>query len=274
MSYFLSKKYYDNIMDIISSFDIAPNFNYDTTYKNEIEYIKANISASDTKIETLESELNKKIQQLKSTQAAALQLQFNPHFLLNTLNLISMKTIILTKSENEVSRIIAQFAELLQISLDTEHYIIPIEEELNLTDKYLNIEQLRYNNNFNVVWDLNDLDNNLKIIKFSIQPLVENALKHGIYRLPSKSERTIRITTKKKGDYFILSVEDNGNCNNEQIAMMNSIIKNDNAYSLRTKHIGLKNVDSRLHLYYGDSYHCEILRENGFTKVILFFKIY
>mgnify|MGYP004616233429 FL=1 len=268
LSFYLANKYYTSLAEILLS-SINSNKNLEIlSSDNELSFIKEYISANEKYVLHLEEELDDNTSKLKFAQTAALQMQFNPHFLFNTLNLINMQAICLTKSENDVSRTVSTLADILKTSLDTDNYMITVVEEMKLAKKYLYIEQLRYKDKFDVIWNIDAETKNIQIAKFTIQPIVENALKHGIHMLPPNTKGILKISSHLSDGYLNLTVSNNGYCSPKQFRQMQTII-NDNDNIINASHIGLKNVNTRLKIFFGEKYFCSVTQSNGYTNITL-----
>ncbi|MNO50591.1 Sensory/regulatory protein RpfC [compost metagenome] len=139
-------------------------------------------------------------------EAAYLQAQIQPHFLFNTLNSIAALSDLDTKKMQEL---ITAFTSFLRISFDFLNIgeLVNLSHELELVESYLYIEQTRFAERIDVVWQL-DPDINIQLPPLSIQPLVENAIKHGLLKRQQGGTVHIRITRQNKAVKF--EVEDNG----------------------------------------------------------------
>ncbi|MGE7544657.1 hybrid sensor histidine kinase/response regulator [Sporosarcina newyorkensis] len=139
-------------------------------------------------------------------EAAWLQSQIQPHFLFNTLNsVIALSEIDL----NKMKGLLMELSEFLRSKYQFQHIdeLIPIQEELNIVRSYLNIEQVRFGDRLNVVWEM-DGCKDLKIPFLSIQPLVENAVRHGVMKRISGGTITIYCTLYE--GYVEISIKDDG----------------------------------------------------------------
>ena len=216
-------------------------------------------------------QMKQKLQQyanvIDKAQLTALQAQISPHFLYNTLENIRWRAMDICKGDNEVSQIILNLSEMLRNSLDIEQQIITLEEEIHNAKLYIEILQLRYEDKIKVIWDIQQEALSCSIVKISLQPLVENAVYHGIKPLRYQGIITIRAYEKEKK--LIVEVEDNG------IGMEESECRelNENLtekYILNEDHIGIRNVNQRLKLLLGDETKMQVISKKGEgTKVCL-----
>lgn len=143
---------------------------------------------------------------LKTMQMSLLQSQINPHFLFNTLNIISRTAKIETAKSTE--ELILRLANLFRYNLQTASERVPLTRELNIIYDYIYIQQVRFGPHINFHIDCRIDANKLFVPTFTLQPLVENAVIHGVG--PMEEGGQIRIRIKKKNDWIVLSVTDSG----------------------------------------------------------------
>ncbi|MBP1990659.1 sensor histidine kinase [Paenibacillus eucommiae] len=185
--------------------------------------------------------------QFKQAELANLMKQINPHFLYNTLETIKWMAMELTNGENKASGMIHELSAFLRSSLQTDMKMTTIEEEISRVKAYLYIQQIRYGDKLKVKWAISPSAAKQQVIKFILQPLVENALIHGIDL--KKGKGVIFISIQMVQQRLIVSVIDNGA--GIEAAKLSAIHA-----SLHVKagdaHIGLRNISQRLHLIYGE----------------------
>ncbi|WP_299112641.1 histidine kinase [uncultured Winogradskyella sp.] len=146
---------------------------------------------------------------LKQLEARSLRALMNPHFIFNALN--GIQSIMITKGEKAVNKYISTFSKLMRFTLDTNDFeYVHLEKEITYLNTYLEIEKYRLNDNLNYeIITEGYLDiKHIKIPNMILQPIVENAIVHGL--TPKKTNRTITIKFKKLSEDFIIEVEDNG----------------------------------------------------------------
>jgi two-component system sensor histidine kinase YesM len=230
---------------------------------NSEDELKSLVSGINKTIESLKKmieniykeETEKKQAEIKAVhfQLELLQSQINPHFIYNTLNTFSFLAL---KSGNEKLReLIQSFDRLLRSSISTESNFVTIEEELDLTQKYVEIQRCRYSNIYDIIYQVDKELLSYKIPKLILQPLVENALYHGI--IPKGIEGIIKVEMLKQDDCIQVRVIDNGvgiseNCISEILSGKRT--KKTKGFS----NIGLTNINDRLKLYFGDYYMLHI----------------
>ncbi|MCP4218942.1 MAG: hypothetical protein GY765_30190 [bacterium] len=190
--------------------------------------------------------------QMAQIQLQSLRLQLQPHFLFNALNTISAYV---KKSPDTAIKMTARLSNLLRLTLETGHHMeIPLEEELRIVENYLQIEKLRFSDRLEVKMDIDAETRRAMVPAMLLQPLVENAVRHGIAHIMDDAVIEIAIH-ENKGRLEVL-VADNGPGMKEQ----------------SPNGIGLKNIRERLQKLYGDSARFDIeSKENeGFRVNISF----
>ncbi|WP_208585750.1 sensor histidine kinase [Gracilibacillus suaedae] len=177
-------------------------------------------------------------QELKSAMNTKwLQAQIQPHFIFNTLNSINALSIV---DVEKMRRLVDEFSEFLRSKFDSDSFNkwIPFEEEISVVESYMYIEKVRFGDKLRVHWNVEDVEG-FYLPTLTIQPLVENAIKHGI--MPRASGGTIEIKVFQKYDYLRVIIKDDG------VGMSNDVIRSIKHMDLvNSKGIGLKNTDRRL----------------------------
>lgn len=183
----------------------------------------------------------------KDAELEALQYQITPHFMYNTLN--SIKYAALIKGEKELGGLIGDFVELLQASINKKGTFISVDDELHILKNYIHLQEFRYQGSFEVEYNISREACGCYIPRLILQPLVENAILHGIDMKNGVGRLMIRASVCQEEHRLILTVEDNGRgMSREQIqVLLNSKAKKTNGLSA----IGIPNVRERLELYYG-----------------------
>lgn len=137
----------------------------------------------------------------KQLELEALQARIRPHFLFNTLNTGAA----LVHAQPDVAeRVLLDLADLFRSALRGPK-LIPLREELELTQRYLDIEALRFGERLRLVWEVPDTLPNVQVPSLSIQPLAENAIRHGIERLPHGGQLQVIVTSTHKGIEVLVS---------------------------------------------------------------------
>ncbi len=203
---------------------------------------------------------------LRKTELRALQAQINPHFLYNTLDSIALMCE--DGRNKDAVAMVNALARLFRISISKGHELIPIEKEVEHAKSYLQIQKFRYKNQFEYEFDVEEQCLGYYCNKITRQPIIENAIYHGLNRMIDEGFIRIRIY-EEDGD-VIFSVADNGvGMTKEQCE--NILKKENNANS----GFGMKNVNDRVKIYFGERYGIRIESEldEGTTVYIRMAKV-
>lgn len=199
---------------------------------------------------------------LRKTELKALQAQINPHFLYNTLD--SIQWMCEQGNDDDAVKMVGALAKLFRISISRGHELITIRDEIQHAQSYLIIQSFRYRNQFSYTFNVEEDLMDCLCNKITIQPLIENAIYHGIDRMVDEGE--INITVQESDDNDILiTVKDNGvGMTEEQCKKILSKDRSDSGG------IGVKNVDDRLKIYFGEKYglHIESELDVGTTVTV------
>lgn len=208
----------------------------------------------------------------REVQIKALQAQINPHFLFNTLETINWRAQM--QGAPEISEMVMALSGILEANISRDIKLITLKEELQYVKNYLLIMMRRYEDNLQIKWDLKPEALMLKVPQLLLQPIVENAIKHGVGEKRTKGVVLIRAFILE--ERIIVEVIDNGRgLSPEAVERLNhrfglplnrtDMIQNDPNSS-----IGMDNVNQRVKLHFGESYHISVSSKEGyFTKVTL-----
>ena len=220
---------------------------------DELDTLAGNLNTMTEQIDVL---IKKNMEEQKNFQKAemkALQAQITPHFLYNTFDTI----VWLAEEEKteEVVKITKAFSDFLRISLSRGHEWITISQELDHIRNYLTIQKIRYADilNYTIEADQELLD--FKIIKLVLQPLVENAIYHGIKNKRGRGILTVKVAfTDQSHESIVFSVEDNGaGFTEERLKQVREELSTGSQDSEKLSSVyGLYNVNKKLRLYYGE----------------------
>ena len=188
----------------------------------------------------------------KEAEMKALQAQINPHFLYNTLSLINWKA--LKIDALEISQITRNISKFYRTVLNKGKNIISVKDEIENTKYYLEIQLSMHNNSFDVDYHIEDEIFKYDMIKTILQPIVENAIEHGIDQLEIERGKLI-ISGFIKEESIFLVVEDNGPGMDEKI-QAHIFTQNSNGY-------GMKNVQERLKIFFGEESGISLSSQNG-----------
>src|SRR5699024_4061365 len=195
------------------------------------------------RIQSLMEKVRQEEISLRKTELKALQAQINPHFLYNTLDAIAW---LCEDGQNkEAEEKVTSLANLFRISIGKGHEMIPIEKELQHARSYLKIERIRYKDQFTYHFDVDESCLGYLCNKITLQPIIENAIYHGVKQMPDEGKIDIRIFSKE--DDIIFQIGDNGVVMTEE--MCREILQRESGD--RTW-IGIKNVNDRIKIYFGE----------------------
>ncbi len=225
----------------------------DIPHVDEMDTLAENLNTMAGQIDLL---IQKNMEEQKNFQKAemkALQAQITPHFLYNTFDTI----VWLAEEEHteEVVRITKAFSDFLRISLSRGHEWITISQELDHIKNYLTIQKIRYADILNYNIDVDPTLMDFKIIKLVLQPLVENAIYHGIKNKRGRGQLTVRVHYADESHKSIsFSVEDNGaGFTEERLGQVRNELRTGAQDSEKLSSVyGLYNVNKKLKLYYGE----------------------
>lgn len=203
---------------------------------------------SDSRSRLLAQQTELKNQQLQTQLSEAklsfLKMQLDPHFLFNTHH--SIVSLMLNNENDKAIAMLTKLSDLLRLSLEDGQQIISMEKEIQLLKLYLDIQQIRFNDRLNVSFDIDPKSLQEKIPSFILQPLVENAIKHGIS--VSSKAGNISISSSSRDDKLILKVENDGS----RIDFRNF-----------REGIGITNTRERLHQLYNSRSSFELQNSSG-----------
>ena len=155
---------------------------------------------------------------LKETQLMALQAQINPHFLYNSLDLINCTAI--SRNVPEISRMVNALGQFYRLSLSSGREVITLAEELRHAKLYVEIQNLRFENRVSAEWDMDPSADCCQIIKIVLQPIIENAIIHGIFEKPSKTGH-LKVSIRRLDGDIRITVEDDGMGMDEETVLAN-----------------------------------------------------
>ena len=198
----------------------------------------------------------------KEIQLEVLCNQINPHFLFNTLESIRMKAI--CNNQTDIAQIVFLLSNLLRKSINMTHEIIPLRKEIEIVSEYLEIQKFRFGDKLDFIIDIDEKLLDYKILPFTIQPMVENSIKHGIEQMIGNG--IIKISINEANDSIEIKIIDNGlGMSKQKLEDLKSTLD-----TSELSNVGLRNVYQRLKLYYGDEFNLNIQsRENVGTEIIL-----
>lgn len=230
---------------------------------NELLYITSNILKVINEGENINRVLEERIEEVKHEQVRALQFQMNPHFLYNTLDTIKWNSIELFGVGNPLEKALVKLSELYRISLTDEYVTHSLYDEMMFAKTYIMVLNIRFQEKIQYTWDIDESLYNSVVVKMIIQPLVENAVNHGLKK--KKYYGNIFISAYQKNKELHLSVEDDGDVlTSGEIMVLNR--KMENIEKKQETSIGLSNINRRIKLIYGMRYGVHISRSEKYEK--------
>lgn len=210
-------------------------------------------------------EENIRVQRLKrEADIKVLENQINPHFLYNTMN-----SIVWLAKENRNEEVISTtmaLSNFFRISLNRGNEVVSVQEELSHVQNYVEVQKMRYGADVLFIFDVDYEMYHYFTIKLILQPIVENAIYHGIKKL-SNQKGIIKIEGQELEDALLLRVCDNGpDIGQEKIFYLNEVLE-DAQPCPEEFGIGIRNVNNRLKLYYGAAYGLHFSRQGNYTVV-------
>lgn len=230
----------------------------------EINILSEKLNVLLIKMKGLMEGIKQKEKQKRKMELSFLQAQINPHFMYNTL--FSVKCMVDMERNEEASNMLVSFIQLLRSTLSNPDEFVAIKQEFAVLKQYVGIQKFRYDNSFDVMFECDERVAEKKIPKLLIQPLLENAIFHGVEL--RKGDGLIVITARKKEEDIEVTVEDNGVGISEE--MIERINRGERVGG--TAHVGILNVKERIQLNFGMNYGMKIesTQWEG-TKIILTF---
>lgn len=224
--------------------------------QNEIGSLTTSFNAMTHRIEELMEENVKEQEQKRKIELKALQSQINPHFLYNTLD--SIIWMAEGKKYEDVVLMTASLARLLRQSISNEDETVLIGQEIQYVKSYLTIQKMRYKDKLEFEINVDPFINSVHIVKLVLQPIVENAIYHGLKYKESKGLLT--VTGYQKNQNAVIEITDDGVGMDEET--LNHIFEK-HKVNYRSNGVGVYNVQKRLCMYYGKEYGLHYESEPG-----------
>ena len=264
----ISYRLYSNVLRLITYYGTAGNGGTAPEINSEAAYITQHVASLVARNKHIESELAEKLVELKKAQAIALQNQINPHFILNTLQMVNLDIMRQARADTPATQVIALLSDILKSNLNTTDHIVTLAYEISQAGKYLQIENIRNKGKFMVDWQIDDALLAYRTVKFIIQPILENAIKHGLAN-SLREEKRIGIEICLRDNDLYCVIWDNGaGLSEEAVTALCDQLRN--SHIQENSHIGLCNVDKRIKLVFGEGYGVSVESKigNG-TKVTI-----
>ena len=222
----------------------------------EIQHLSRSVRSMVSTLRHLMEDVIEQERRKRRSELEVLQSQINPHFLYNTLDSVIWMTE--SGQQQEAIQMVTSLARLFRISLSKGKSFIPLADELEHARHYMNIQQIRFKNRFDVEIEARPGVEELYTLKLIIQPILENAIYHGM--ASAEEDGHIRVSAYREGEDLILDVEDNGLGMRPEVAQS---LLDESRPEVRTSGsgIGVRNVHQRIRLTFGARYGLTILSE-------------
>lgn len=234
--------------------------NVPVTASNEVGSLSKSFNVMTERIHTLMEQNVYEQKQKRKNELKALQAQINPHFLYNTLDSIIWMSE--AGRNDEVVLMTSALARLFRQSISNDKEQVTIAEEIEYVRSYLTIQKMRYKDKLEYSIDVSPEINHVMIIKFALQPLVENAIYHGLKYKETKGNLSIRGYVRGKKAY--ITIADDG-VGMEEAALEH--IFDETKKEHKSNGVGVPNVQKRLKLYYGQEYGISYISRKGVGTV-------
>lgn len=257
---YISRKITDPISELEKSVKALEEGNLDAEIyvggSYEVQHLGKSVKEMSLQIKNLMADIVKEHESKRKSEFDSLQSQINPHFLYNTLDIIVW--MIENEKREEAAKIVTALARFFRVSLSNGKNIIPVKSEIDHVRNYLMIQHMRFKNKFSYSIEVSDEVLNLASIKLMLQPMVENAIYHGMEFMDGDGE--IEIKVWREEDILYFTVKDNGLGMTKE-RMLEVMTGESHVPSSKGSGIGVKNVNERIKLYFGEEYGLSIVSE-------------
>lgn len=235
--------------------------------KDEIGLAAEEFNRMLDRIEELIRQLIQEEKKKKDAELEALQYQITPHFMYNTLN--SIKCYALIHGQKEIATVIEDFVELLQTCIRKKGAFLTVAEEVQVLENYIHLQEFRNGENYQVEYKIEWEAQQCKIPRLILQPLVENAIIHGLDLKNDKKKLTIEAYTSDSRLY--LTVKDNGRGMSEE--QIEELLQKKGKKTKGLTAVGIPNIQDRLNLYYGRQAKLTLKSEGEGTTATIYLPV-
>ena len=230
----------------------------------EIQHLGKSVQDMKYRIKGLMQDIVTEHEEKRKSEFDSLQAQINPHFLYNTLDIIVWQ--IENEKQSEAVHTVTALARFFRLSLGKGKNIVTVKAEIDHVKNYLMIQHMRFKNKFDYEFEIAEDVLELSSLKLMLQPMVENAIYHGMEFMDG--DGLIKIKAWREADELYLSVTDNGlGMTEDKVAMV--LAGKSNSGNGRGSGIGVKNVNERIKLYFGEDYGLKIDSEPDVGTTII-----
>lgn len=228
---------------------------------DELDILRYSFAVMTERVHKLMRENYQKQLLVREAELMALQAQINPHFLYNTMS--SIHWMAKRDGQADIAVMVKALSNLLRNSISTGEGLFTVEDELRYLNDYITIQRIRYGERLDFRLTVSDNVSHIPILKFTLQPIVENAIQYGLEKMIGVC--VINVILKKVGGDLEIEVSDNGP------GMSDEAIKSLTNGNLKTSGtgIGLKNINERIHITFGDEYGLSYYSGSGSGMTVL-----
>lgn len=269
ISFLFGQRITNPILDLYKTINRVKrgDFSVRVQVKRSDEIGRIAMNFNDMQVELQNLIESKYIYQIKLQQAelAMLYSQINPHFLYNTLD--SIKAMADYYNVEKIGDMAQSLADMFRYNIKNKDEMVTLRDELEQINSYMNIQGIRFEDKITYIQEIEDDLLDYPLLKMTLQPIVENAVYHGVE--PKIGKSTIRLTAHKEGESLLLNVCDDGvgiseeSLNELRIKLRKSIYSEDIPVSAASGGIGIRNVYARYAIRLGDQFECKIESEVG-----------
>jgi len=239
------------IMDVIKNPQLHWSEREATKGSNEMLYITSHILANRSSNKETAEELEERVRALRQAQFRALQFQIDPHFLYNTLETIKWNAVEEMGLGNKTSKMLTKVARLYRLGLENDDVIVTLKEELDFLKLYIEIVRIRFGESIQFHWNIDESLYECSVIKMCLQPIVENAIQHGLR--PKNYQGNITVSAKYEKERLCVCVANDGQyISSASLKELNEKLKTGAGFE--ESKVGLRNVNERIKLIYGKKY--------------------
>ena len=268
---YISRIVYKPVQKLMTAMKAVSDGEMDTraeiVSKDEIGLAAEEFNRMLDRIEELIRQLIQEEKKKKDAELEALQYQITPHFMYNTLN--SIKCYALIHGQKEIATVIEDFVELLQTCIRKKGAFLTVAEEVQVLENYIHLQEFRNGENYQVEYKIEWEAQQCKIPRLILQPLVENAIIHGL-DLKNDQKRLI-IEAYTSGSRLYLKITDNGRGMTEE--QIEELLKKKGKKTKGLTAVGIPNIQDRLNLYYGRQAKLTLKSEGEGTTATIYLPV-
>lgn len=254
------RSFYDPMRKILSSMEEISERHLDVQIedpgKDELHELTENYNDLILRIQGLVKRVEEEESAKRDAEIKMLQAQINPHFLFNTLNTLRYMAIL--NNDKPVSQGISALAKLLRNTITDSKELLQVKDEIENVQNYIIIQKLRYGDLFETEYIVDADLYDAKIMKFLLQPIVENAILHGFEE--DRQDQLLSIKIVKEAKHMLVEIKDNGKGFDLQ--------QQESKSTSRLSGIGMRNIEERIQLTYGESYRMQTLSVLGIGTTV------